>query len=241
VPVTERKSIAAKIAVHPDIEGAVLYHVNELGVTKLEKSKATDYVVIRALREKIKRFLAKFRQQPSIERIVKYSKEAKAHVVFAQPKQDSPVVTFRLNEMDNWVINAVSNSAFQSYLINDKKAKYAPGPADKRFKSVWTFAQGFTEAEKNELIAKLGQALVDLCLTKLKASCKSIETRIDAIDHVPLSSEEKAVWKVRGVAFAKWVWAKFEKQELTTMEFTDTYSGQYPAFLRQFEAAQTPN
>lgn len=57
VPYSDLDSIKSTIAKLPDIEGSVVYHYNEFGVVQLEKAKSGGYVVIRAFREKAKRFV----------------------------------------------------------------------------------------------------------------------------------------------------------------------------------------
>lgn len=58
VPASDLNTAKAEIATLPQIEGAVLYHINAGGVLSLEKCKAGGYVVVRSFREKLKNFFS---------------------------------------------------------------------------------------------------------------------------------------------------------------------------------------
>jgi hypothetical protein len=75
VPYDQLKSTKDTIAHLPDVEGAVVYHMNPAGVIQLEKAKACGYVVIRAIREKSKGFIRGRKSQPGLEDDVKMMEE----------------------------------------------------------------------------------------------------------------------------------------------------------------------
>lgn len=57
MPLNDLAKIKEQIVRIEDIEGSVVYHLSSNGATQLEKAKAGGYVVRRAIREKMKRFL----------------------------------------------------------------------------------------------------------------------------------------------------------------------------------------
>jgi len=57
IPLSELGVAKRAVTSLPDVEGAVLYYGNERGTLQLEKWKAAGYVILRAIREKLKPFI----------------------------------------------------------------------------------------------------------------------------------------------------------------------------------------
>jgi hypothetical protein len=83
IPYSELDSMKLLVSKLPDIEGSVIYHYNEFGVIQLEKAKSGGYVVVRAFREKAKKFIfgnKKFTGlQTEIQEINQTIRNAKLH------------------------------------------------------------------------------------------------------------------------------------------------------------------
>lgn len=54
VDAADIQTIKAQVVQLPDVEGSVIYYMDDLGVNRLEKVKSKGYVIVRAIREKAK-------------------------------------------------------------------------------------------------------------------------------------------------------------------------------------------
>ena len=70
IKITELSQMKAQVTTLPDVEGAVLYYSNADGLIQLEKWKSSGYVVLRAIREKLKPFIFGTRDRMGLAQMI---------------------------------------------------------------------------------------------------------------------------------------------------------------------------
>jgi len=78
IPINELAAVKSSISHLPDVEGAVLYYFNEQGVVQLEKWKSVGYVVLRAVREKLRPMIYGGKDRPALNQLIEQTQQTRA-------------------------------------------------------------------------------------------------------------------------------------------------------------------
>jgi len=180
VPIADLTLCKDMIAKLPDIEGAVIYHINDVGVIQLEKSKAAHYVVVRAIREKLKRYLFGSKQSPGLDGSWQDINKRLSSVSMEELKNGKWSVD--VGSMPQ--LATLCKQLGADFNTKSKQWVFATRPAMDPILD--GMRDGFVQQLRGTLLEKVEQAT-----TK----------RIEKIDHVPLSVAARHYWKTAAAAF----------------------------------------
>eukprot|EP00808_Paulinella_micropora_P004269 g68956.t1 len=222
---SEGKQVKQDIAKLPALEGAVLYHMNANGVAQLEKAKAGGYVVIRALREKARRFVYGGSKEEGLLSLLGLEfKDAKASKRASRDGDDFKIVKTGSNKKPLWFVCGREVEAIAELLASE-----GGRPEQK----VWKFEQ---EPDEAKLMAAYRARRRDSDVL-LRKTQDAVTRRIGQIDHVPLSAEERQDWTEIGRSFMQWIRDGLASRRFSQAELFDHYSTHFTEFLAEFRAA----
>jgi len=226
--------VRAQIHALPSCEGSVLYHYCDSvsvssgcpvgAVVQLEKCKSSEYVVVRALREKSKRFVFGTAKKPGIERSLKQlmeelacksressiasaaliSKLASKHKQSGKNKRKSDASDWQAPSLSEHVtMFTLPSACFINDLIVEQGGVFIDSDSfyfdslsspSANSPSPIPSLASFQHAFVSKRIASSFSSL-------LQQSVEHVVARIRSIHHVPITDEQRQQWYVRCAAF----------------------------------------
>lgn len=218
--------VRQRVAALPGAEGAVLYYANAEGVVMLEKAKAVSYVVVRAVREKVRGFLAGRRPMPGCIDAWKEVRDDTARFEWARAAAGG-----------RWALRAPSP---QSAALAERALRNSvPGLVRQDAQLLWPPPAG----SDPPLAADAARALVLEARRRVLGEQlvphwqEIVARRIGEIDHVPMSAEERARWVADGRAFIAWIFDRVTAAGWTQDRVLEGFSELWTLF-RADEAAE---
>lgn len=210
IPLTAVNRAKNLVSQLPCLEGAVIYYCGADGVIQLEKSKSIDYIIVRAAREKLKRYLLHKTKGVSVE----YDK-VKTALESEQAVQDKKT----------FVVNPSSDTPGDFGKFLEQKLG-----AQRKDQSLMFSSQPDLEAARKMYLSTI---LVPRLIGDLHIALYQMNKRINQIDQVPITRLEKRRWMDDMALFFKWVYERVLGGPTTGVALLDRFSIQWSEFERE--------
>lgn len=213
VPVEELENAKRKIAHLPVVEGGVVYHISSNGTTRLEKAKASGYVVVRAIREKVKGFLSGRKKKKGVVQALKDIREGEKKLLEKiKAKKDEEGLSATIDQW--WMIKDVLEAA---------------GGEKQNKGNTWRFPK---DVELGDIISKYTHCQIeDVKSRTVPPAQDSIERRVKEIDHVPITEKDREEWIRLGKGFVEWLFQGVLEERFDLAGVVEHFSSTWSTYV----------